>query len=1319
MKQLLLSSILLFFGLAISAQTNFIHQDSVFTQSSDCTGGVSVCIDSIKYDDIADYRFFLDGAPFSTTFEACREDTVHTYSYFVIYQDGETGPFALNSWVVNGQTFSIANFSTLNQLLDSMRRWDPAGNWQIEPAAQIIYGFPTSGKTYSCQSITGLGRGGRNDVCYNIGFNFTGLKFKVNPGIHKFVVEKISTGDRDTVTLGAACVQSNSITQTQFVGTTRSHCMDLTQLLGTPVLATFKNFCSKTYTHVNYNPLFNFCVDLIGLSAGTDTACMRVCDQYGICDTTYLYTTAEINTGRFYIFQDTITIGSSRQKCDIKIPTGTINVFTNDCPSRSGNSINFALDAGTRCVTYSGIAVGPDTACIRVCNTGGECDTTHFIITGQNAVLPIGGSKVIFDTVIVGQLKTNCNITKPNGALASFANFCPLASGTNVRFQVDSSLGCINYRGLVVGTNNACIKVCNINGICDTTNYFVTVRNIEQGGSFTYRDTVLLGATRQKCDVTLPSGTITIFENICSARSGTNVNFNLDLGTRCVTYTGLTLGIDTACVRVCNSTGACDTTSIIIETKPVTIPQTGGRYTFTDTVTVGTAQQKCDIKIPTGTINIFENLCLNNSGTNVSFILDAGTNCVRYSGVLVGIDTACVRVCNTSGVCDTTYMYIEAKPAINNGGFRNHTFTDTITVGSTRQKCNITIPSGTINVFQNLCPTNSGTNVGFGIDIATRCITYTGISVGIDSACIRVCNTGNVCDTTYMYIGTLPASAPTRNHIFNDTITVGLNRKKCDFITPNNPTLIRNLCPTTSGTNIRFALDTVNKCVTYTGVTVGVDTACILICDATGKCDTTTMYVTGKTATSRPIIKPSIDTVRLKIFERKPYCPDSLELAGSPISLLKFCTPATFNNSTISLDTVKKCVGVTGLSAGVDTFCLALCNTAGFCDTTTLYVIVSPDTLKPTPAIDSFSIKIGELKVYCPDSTELASALLNDIHSCTPLTVDNTTIKFNTVTKCVEARGTKAGKDTVCTVLCNALGLCDTTILYITVTADTVKPIADTVRLTIKLGQNIIFDKIDSTQIFGSVDTVYDRCPGKNGSFARMILNKQEKKVSITGVNVGRDTMCVVVCNKASKLCDTTVIVVIVIDTTRLTGIQAFDDFDTLRQGKSIVFEVYKNDTLKRQIPKFLTIIRPPLKGKADTISFRDGLIKYTAGKGPNACGLDSFRYRVCIDSTTCSEATVIIDVRCPEGLKTYTGFSPNGDGRNDYFVIEGLQKYPDNTINIFNRWGNEIYKAKNYQNDWDGKWNGKDVPDGVYFYWIRDDATGEVLLTGYVQILR
>lgn len=114
-------------------------------------------------------------------------------------------------------------------------------------------------------------------------------------------------------------------------------------------------------------------------------------------------------------------------------------------------------------------------------------------------------------------------------------------------------------------------------------------------------------------------------------------------------------------------------------------------------------------------------------------------------------------------------------------------------------------------------------------------------------------------------------------------------------------------------------------------------------------------------------------------------------------------------------------------------------------------------------------------------------------------------------------------------------------------------------------------------------------------------------------------------------------------------------------------------------------------------------------------------------NETSCDTATVIIDVECTE-FEIFTAVSPNGDGVNDYFVIRGIEQYNDVSVSIFNRWGNKVYEMDNERysnvmngngkNPWDGTWDGKDLPDGTYFYFIDlKDGTG--VKTGYVQLRR
>jgi len=103
--------------------------------------------------------------------------------------------------------------------------------------------------------------------------------------------------------------------------------------------------------------------------------------------------------------------------------------------------------------------------------------------------------------------------------------------------------------------------------------------------------------------------------------------------------------------------------------------------------------------------------------------------------------------------------------------------------------------------------------------------------------------------------------------------------------------------------------------------------------------------------------------------------------------------------------------------------------------------------------------------------------------------------------------------------------------------------------------------------------------------------------------------------------------------------------------------------------------------------------------------------------------ASVTVAVVC-DTLDIPNGYSPNGDGINDTFEIDGLSNYPGNILYIYNRWGNLIYKQKDYQNDWNGRSNvsgamfDSELTNGTYFY-ILDLNIGEKPLNGFVVIRR
>lgn len=69
---------------------------------------------------------------------------------------------------------------------------------------------------------------------------------------------------------------------------------------------------------------------------------------------------------------------------------------------------------------------------------------------------------------------------------------------------------------------------------------------------------------------------------------------------------------------------------------------------------------------------------------------------------------------------------------------------------------------------------------------------------------------------------------------------------------------------------------------------------------------------------------------------------------------------------------------------------------------------------------------------------------------------------------------------------------------------------------------------------------------------------------------------------------------------------------------------------------------------------------------------------------------------------------TPNSDGFNDTWVIKDLEQFPDNEVVILNRWGDKIFEEKPYQNDFDGKLWGQNLPEATYYYMLKLNSGGE-----------
>ena len=126
--------------------------------------------------------------------------------------------------------------------------------------------------------------------------------------------------------------------------------------------------------------------------------------------------------------------------------------------------------------------------------------------------------------------------------------------------------------------------------------------------------------------------------------------------------------------------------------------------------------------------------------------------------------------------------------------------------------------------------------------------------------------------------------------------------------------------------------------------------------------------------------------------------------------------------------------------------------------------------------------------------------------------------------------------------------------------------------------------------------------------------------------------------------------------------------------------------------------------------------------------GTDSVHYTVCDNvsgATLCANAVLVLEVSL-NGLRVYEGISPNGDGLNEVWVIENIERYPDNKVWLYDRYGNLVFEQEGYSNT-DNHFmgvankginaSGKKLPDGTYFYKISlGEGLGD-LVQGFLVI--
>ena len=93
---------------------------------------------------------------------------------------------------------------------------------------------------------------------------------------------------------------------------------------------------------------------------------------------------------------------------------------------------------------------------------------------------------------------------------------------------------------------------------------------------------------------------------------------------------------------------------------------------------------------------------------------------------------------------------------------------------------------------------------------------------------------------------------------------------------------------------------------------------------------------------------------------------------------------------------------------------------------------------------------------------------------------------------------------------------------------------------------------------------------------------------------------------------------------------------------------------------------------------------------------------------------TVLPTIIFPDGI------SPNADGANDEWIIDGIELFPNCEVEVYNRWGELLFQSVGYKENWDGTYKGEPLPVGTYYYVIDlKDPLFPDAYTGPITILR
>lgn len=1057
---------------------------------------------------------------------------------------------------------------------------------------------------------------------------------------------------------------------------------------------------------------------------GNDTLLYIVCDggTPNLCDTARVIITVNPVNDKPLAVDDVATTPEDVQVC-VSVLNNDINVDDDILSVTSlPNTANFGVSiiSGNQvCYTPSPNYYGKDTIDYIVCDNAAPslCDTGRIIIT----VTPVNDKPVAVDDpvstnedtpICVNVLNNDSDADNAILDIATISNNADNGTANIVGTQI-----CYTPNPNYNGKDTIEYVVCDreVPKLCDTAKVIITVIPVNDkpvagdDNASTNEDTPLcINVLANDSDV---EGAVTISGQSNTANNGIGtINGNQI----CYTPNPNFNGKDTIDYIICDSGMPiyCDTARIIITVNPINdkpIAVDDNTTTPEDTpicisVMANDINPDADVVTLSGISNAPDKGIAEIVGAQICYTPDANYN---------GKDTLEYVICDNSqpALCDTGRVIINITP-VNDAPVA---IDDNVVINEDGDTCidvllNDTDVDGPSKVLSNIV--NTPRNGSSSISGTQICYTPNPDYNGKDTIKYVVCDMGtpNKCDTGMLVITITPVADNPRGQ--DDVLITDEDTPKCVTVITNDTDPDKNdvikicdvLSPPNHGTVTTTQGNNTQVCYTPDPNYNGKDTLCIIICDNTNLKDTTCIYIQINPVPDAPIAVDDQGFTQVNTPVIIPILNNDSDPDGDVITPTIISQPVNGGTAVLNANGTVTYTPQNGY-AGVDTFKYKICDPSNRCDEAIVVIIVGLsdtdifalddrcfDVLEDTRTV--LNVTANDL-VKDPLNIFIRLVNIGPYYGTATITQDQKAISY-------QPNNNYNGLDSLIYEAClvNKPNKCDRAFVCINVIPVNDQPIANKDSVYIDPNTSITID-VQSNDVDidgkGLVTTTINDEP-RHGT--AVVVNADSIFYTPDLDYIGFDTLQYTICELGvAGLCDDT-IVIINVGVVNQPPI-AIDDTLTLYNNTTKPISVLPNDIEPDGDPVTVTIVAPPLHGSIT--SSEPGVYQYVPNSGFS--GIDSFIYQICDDGNPplCDIATVHISVKA---FVVPNIFTPNGDGNHDNFVIPGILEFPNNKLSIFNRWGDVVYEASPYQNEWDGflvnnkmKISDRGLPDGTYYY--------------------